>query len=368
MAFCLVIFGLMSCKKDLSIGGENTLLEKNNHSNPNSTAAIVSSYDHFYDGMDWSFTNSPSIPGSPGAWTLCGYASNYRWGRLSWNWTACPLDPSLASSSAGYLQLQSPGNFLKKGAQIETIRQDYSFGSYRAKIKAGANSSANSSQGSCSGFFFYNVATEQEIDVEILNKEHTSKKVHFSTHPGNWSQVFTLSSDPTTSFIEYGFDWYADKIEFFVDGTKVNLPGTPFVPSVLGKIILNNWTGNSWAGSPPPNASNMSVDYISHVPFLVVTYPDASGIVWTEGTSKTITWNKYGDVASGNVIIELWKNGSFCQAISSSSPNTGAYNWTIPRDLPTVGNYQIKIKSILNSKYFDLSNNGFTIQKKLYLD
>ena len=350
------------------MGVENMQLEKSSHSYPKSTTAIVPPYDNFYDGMDWSFTSFPSIPGSPAAWTLCGYASNNRWGRLSWNWAACPLDPSLASSSSGYLQLQSPGNLQKRGSQIESIRQDYWFGSYRAKIKAGANSSANASQGSCSGFFFYNVATEQEIDVEILNKEHTSKKVHFSTHPGNWSQVYTLSSDPTTSYYEYGFDWYADRIDFFVDGTKINLPGTPFAPAVQGKIILNNWTGNTWAGSPPPNAANMSVDYVNHVPFLLVTYPDATGIVWSKGTSKTITWNKYGDVAASSVIIELWKNGSFYQTINGGVPNTGAYSWIVPNTLPSAGNYQIKIKSILSPKYFDLSNNGFTIQKKQYLD
>ena len=368
MALCFVFFALMSCKKELGFDGENALLEKSRQSDSKSTAAIVAPYDHFYDGMDWSFTSSPSIPGSPAAWTLCGYASNNRWGRLSWDWTACPLDPSLASSSSGYLQLQSPGNLQKKGAQIESIRQDYGYGSYRAKIKAGENSSANASQGSCSGFFFYNVSTEQEIDVEILNKEHASKKVHFSTHPGNWSQEYILSSDPTTSYFEYGFDWYSDKIDFFVDGVKINLPGTPFAPSVQGKIILNNWTGNTWAGSPPPNAANMSVDYVSHVPFLLVTYPDAAGVVWSKGSSKTITWNKYGDVAANAVIIELWKNASFCQTINSSAPNTGTYSWDIPRSLPSASSYQIKIKSVLNSKYFDLSNNGFSIQKKQYLE
>jgi len=361
-ALCLIILSFISCNKDIGKEVENIQVGESKNSNLKSTEAIVAAYDNFYDGIDWSFTNTPSIPSSPGAWTLCGYSSNNRWGRLSWNWTACPLYPSLASSSGSYLQLQVPGNLQKKGAQIETIRQDYWYGSYRAKIKAGGHSSGTTSQGSCNGFFYYNGSTQQEIDVEILNMEHTSKKVHFSTHPGSWTQVYTLPSDPTTSYIEYGFDWYANKIDFFVNGTKIQLPGTPTVPSALGKIILNNWTGNSWAGSPPPSVSNMSVDYVWHVPFLLVTYPDASGIVWTKGKSKTITWNKYGDVAANTVKIELWKNGSLYQTINSGASNTGTYAWTVPTSLPSASNYQIKIKSNLNSNYFDLSNNGFTIQ------
>ena len=106
----------------------------------------------------------------------------------------------------------------------------------------------------------------------------------------------------------------------------------------------------------------MSVDYIWHVPFPLVTYPDASGIIWKKGTSKTITWNRYGDAVSCAVNVELWKYGILYQTIKSGVANTGSFLWTIPTTTPTVNNYQIKIKSALNTNYFDLSNTGFTIQ------
>lgn len=365
LALCFIFVAFISCKKDIGINGENTQLEESDNSNLKSTAAIVAAYDNFYDGIDWSFTNSPSIPSSPGVWTLCGYSSNNRWGRLSWNWTTCPLYPSLASTSSSYLKLQVPGSLQKKGAQIETIRQDYWYGSYRSKIKAGAHSgnhSGSNPQGSVNGFFYYNGSTAQEIDVEILTNEHESKKVHFVTHPGNYNITYTLASDPTSTYIEYGFDWYVNKVDFFVNGVKVGSQPNA-VPSAKGKIILNHWTGNpTWGGNPPPTVSNMSVDFVWHVPFLLVTYPDLSGIVWAKGSTKTITWNKYGDASSYSVKIELWKNGSLYQTINSSASNTGTYSWTVPTSLPTANNYQIKIKSNLNSNYFDLSNNGFTIQ------
>jgi hypothetical protein len=363
LSFILVTFN--SCKKDLVVKDSNSKIEVINSSNLKSMAAIVSAYDNFYDGIDWSFTNSPSIPSSPASWTLCGYSSNSRWGRLSWNWATCPLYPSLASTSNSNLKLQVPGNLQKKGTQIETVRQDYWYGSYRSKIKAGAHSGnqlGSNPQGTVNGFFYYNSATEQEIDVEILTNEHQSKKVHFVTHPGNYNITYTLGSDPTSTFIEYGFDWYVNKVDFFVNGVKVASQPNG-VPSAKGKIILNHWTGNPvWGGNPPPTVSNMNVDYVWHAPFLLVTNPDLAGVVWAKGTTKTITWNKYGDASAHAVKIELWKNGALYQTINNAAPNTGTYSWTIPGNMPTANHYQIKIKSNLNSNYFDLSNNGFTIQ------
>jgi hypothetical protein len=152
-------------------------------------SAIIN-YDSFYDSLNWSFTNSPLIPTVPGVKTICGYSPGNRWGRISWNWSACPLYPSLASTSGGYLQLQVPGNNQKKGAQIETLHDDYGYGSYRAKIKAGkqsGNLTGKKVQGSCNSFFLFNGVTEQEVDIEILTAEYKSRKVRFATYPGSWS-------------------------------------------------------------------------------------------------------------------------------------------------------------------------------------
>jgi hypothetical protein len=353
----VAIFGFNSCEK---IAEENNNGDTSEAGTGNNLKATVVSYDNFYDGMDWTFTSSPAIPATSGTWTLCGYSANSRWGRLSWNWASCPLYPSLVTSSGGYINLQVPGSLQKKGAQIESIRNDYWYGSYRAKMKSGAHSGSDT-QGSCTGFFYYNSATEQEIDVEILSYEHLTKKVHFTTHPGNYTLAYVLPSDPTSAYIEYGFDWYSNKVDFFINGVKVKTQ-TLAVPTTKGKIILNNWTGNTWAGAPSPSVSNLSVDYIWHAPFLLVTYPDVSGIIWKKRSSKTITWNRYGDASSNLVNVELWKNGALYQVIKSGAANTGSLIWTIPTTILSANNYQIKIHSALNSNYFDFSNTGFTIQ------
>jgi hypothetical protein len=322
-------------------------------------------YDNFIDSLNWYFTDTPAIPEKPGARLLVGNSSDGRWARVSWKWSACPLYPSLATVSNGILKLQVPGNRQNKGAQIETIRDDYRYGSYRAKFKAGEHSGSlagKKAAGTVNSFFFYDLNTQQEIDVEVLNKEYDQKKVHFATHPGAWNYVHTLPVDPTDEFIEYGFDVYANKVEFFVNGVKVPVAGKPFVPTTSGKIILNHWTGNpNWGGIAPPSASNMLVDYIKHVPFLQLTFPADSGISLSRSVPQTITWEKYGDVQSYPVDIELWKDGVFYQGIAGRIPNSGNFVWNIPVCVENGDNYQLKIKSFLNSNYSDLNDIKFSI-------
>ena len=198
---------LISCKKD-EIETQQIPVPNSSISLLNSAKGTISSYDNFDDGMNFTFTNNQPVPAIAGNWTLAGNSSNNRWGRLSWNWSACPLYASYDTVYASYLELKTPGNLEKKGAQVESLREDYYYGSYKSKIIAGQHSgnlSGTNPQGSVNGFFFYNAA-EGEIDVEILSIEHQLKKVHFVTHPGGYEIIYTLPSDPTTSEIEYGFN------------------------------------------------------------------------------------------------------------------------------------------------------------------
>jgi hypothetical protein len=347
---CLAVFS--SCQSEVETD-PNGLLNMDNK------AASVNtlSYDNFYDDMDWTFTTSPYCPLPPGSWTLCSTSSNGRWGRLSWNWSACPLDPSLVSIADGNLMMEVPGQW--KGGQVNSLRNDYSYGSYRAKIKAGPHS-GTTMEGTCSAFFFYNSATAQEIDVEILNRE--VNKVHFVTHPGDNQIIYSLPYDPASGYIEYGFDWYKNKVDFFVNSTKIGTQ-TRGVPNQRGTIMLNHWTGNpGWSGTFPPSPSVMYVDYVWHAPFLLVTRPDASGITWNRGSAYDITWNSYGEMTSGKVDIEIWKSGKLYKTIASRINNTGIYRFSVPSLYPAANSYRIKIKSSTTSDYYDYSNADFIIQ------
>jgi beta-glucanase (GH16 family) len=347
----------------ITVAGCQTGEELNSAGTPSellkAAAVDILNYDNFNDHMEFNFTNVPTCPLIPDAWTRCGNSDNGRWARLSWNWSACPISPFQVTTAQSNLLMEVPGDYKWLGGQIESQRNDYGYGRYRARIKAGAHS-GSSTQGTCSAFFFYNSATTQEIDVEILNRE--DKKVHFVTHPGDNQIIYTLPFDPASDYIEYGFDWYKGRIDFFVNGTKVTPSQTRSVPSVRGTIMLNHWTGNSgWSGTPQPLGSIMAVDYVKHTPFLLITYPDQGGLTWPRGTARSITWDSYGDMASNMVNIEIWKGGKLYKTIASRITNTGSYSFTVPASYPVANSYRIKIKSVLSAEYYDFSNADFSI-------
>ncbi len=81
---------------------------------------------------------------------------------------------------------------------------------------------------------------------------------------------------------------------------------------------------------------------------------------WAKGTTKSITWTKYGQ-SGANVKIELYKAGVLNSVISTITPNDGVYSWYIPSFQPIGTDYKIKITSTSDTKYNDWSNNNFRI-------
>jgi beta-glucanase (GH16 family) len=365
---CLLIFTLaitfLSCQK------ENDILPDEDSQallmDANGLKATVLNYDNFFDDFDWTFAGSDEAP-TP-TYTLCNYSDNNRWAKVTWIWQpswTCTLYPGYATVTSGLLNLEAPGLYKPEGSQIQTLRNDYWYGSYRVTMKTASHFGA-ASEGTVNAFFFYSNPSEQEIDIEILSKDNGVGKgiVHFVTHPStrNTDIAYTLNFDPSAGYNEYGFDWYRDKVEFFVNKIKVKTQKLA-VPSATGNIMLNHWTGNpNWGGTAEPLRSEMLVDNVWHAPFILVTNPDNSGLSWTRGTTLGITWNKYGDVASSTVNIELWKDGSFYKTIKSKASNSGSYNWVIPSTTLVSSNYLVKVKSNLNLNYYDISNNPFTIK------
>lgn len=93
--------------------------------------------------------------------------------------------------------------------------------------------------------------------------------------------------------------------------------------------------------------------------YIIVISPNG-GESWKRGTTKTITW-KSGGYAGTNVKIELLKSGIVKQTIASSTANDGSQTWTIPTWLPIGSDYKIRIISVNNPLYKDLSNSNFRI-------
>ncbi|MGB0862845.1 MAG: reprolysin-like metallopeptidase [Saprospiraceae bacterium] len=99
-------------------------------------------------------------------------------------------------------------------------------------------------------------------------------------------------------------------------------------------------------------------------PFLV-TQPNTSSVVWTEGTPATVNW----DVANTNaapvncatVDILLSIDGGYTYPIvlATSVPNNGSISFVLPQGTAT-NNARIRVQCATNV-FFDISNQNFTI-------
>lgn len=74
---------------------------------------------------------------------------------------------------------------------------------------------------------------------------------------------------------------------------------------------------------------------------------------WIKGSDSLIKWE---DNIDESVRIDLFSNGAFYANIVEEAASSGSYSWSIPSNLPTSSNYQIKISSTLFSNLYGLSD------------
>lgn len=144
-------------------------------------------------------------------------------------------------------------------AEITSKRSDFKYGSYRASIKT------SKTPGGVVGWFTYRDSPLNEIDVEMLTKDISD--LHFTLHHIQTNVDYKLKKldfDPSAAFHEYRFDWYPDKVEYFVDG-KPYATLSNKVPDMESRIMLNHWSGNiaGWGGPAPTRDMFMYVDWMA---------------------------------------------------------------------------------------------------------
>ncbi|MFW9872918.1 MAG: Ser-Thr-rich GPI-anchored membrane family protein [Candidatus Thorarchaeota archaeon] len=102
-----------------------------------------------------------------------------------------------------------------------------------------------------------------------------------------------------------------------------------------------------------PSTTAMSDYFELYNPFINVINPTSSNS-WKTSTSQSITWTSQGTIV--NVKIELYDNGVFVMEIASTTPNDGEFTWSIPTELVTSDQYQIKITDISDLNTYDFSD------------
>jgi len=110
---------------------------------------------------------------------------------------------------------------------------------------------------------------------------------------------------------------------------------------------------------PLSNSKNNSseINLSTPPPHIKVQDPDG-GEIWYAGTSNTIKWD---DNINENVVIELYKGGSFYSTIFNSTPSDKTEIWDIPLSIESGSDYKVKISSVLYPNIFDFSHHNFTI-------
>jgi hypothetical protein len=103
---------------------------------------------------------------------------------------------------------------------------------------------------------------------------------------------------------------------------------------------------------------------VTQASFISITSPDG-GESWRLGSVHNITWN---DNITGDVTIELFKDGAYDQTITASTPSTGTYAWTIARNQQPGDDYKVKIASMTDPALFSMSASVFTIIYDIPID
>jgi hypothetical protein len=107
--------------------------------------------------------------------------------------------------------------------------------------------------------------------------------------------------------------------------------------------VVNQGGTSDWA----------SASFTTVPPLLQLTYP-AGGEVWQRFQVVTIRW--VGNI-SENVALDIYKGGVLNRNFVASTPDTGAYTWTVGQfqAFPTGSDYTMKIRSTTNTNLYDFS-------------
>ena len=181
--------------------------------------------------------------------------------------------------------------------------------------------------------------------------------------------IKTGSGSGTVTSSPGGINCASDCEQSYNSGTSVTLTALPDTGSTFG-----GWSGGGCTGTGSctvtmdatknVTAAFITVHSITPPPPSVTLSTPNGGETWAAGTTHAITWTYTGSPGT-YVKIELYKNGALNRTISSyasiGSGGTGSYNWPIPSNEAGGSDYKIKITSVTNSSYNDMSNNNFTI-------
>jgi hypothetical protein len=183
------------------------------------------------------------------------------------------FDSTLSSVSNGVLSMKvdhrSDGWYSDLIDTKTTFTQKYGYFEARIKVPKG--------DGLWPAFWTYYSGNGIEAEIDAMeicanpigdNGGNDASLLHTNIHwqNGGGAGDTTRSSDLSLAYHVYAFDWRADHITFFLDGTQVwRYTDASHIPDVALPLILNLGVGGSWCGSPTsstPDGATMLVDWV----------------------------------------------------------------------------------------------------------
>lgn len=169
----------------------------------------------------------------PSLWIYSNYSTPH--------WT---LKPEHAEFRNNMLYCHVPAG-VNEGGQIETVRP-YTFGRYRCRMKTSGVENV------VTAFFTYlhNGGMADEIDLEIYGDTPTLMDFVVWNHGEHDLRRLELGFDSSQEFHTYGFDWYEDHIDIFVDEELVfTYDDVRFIPTRPQYCFLCAYSP-AWKGIP----------------------------------------------------------------------------------------------------------------------
>ncbi len=131
-------------------------------------------------------------------------------------------------------------------------------------------------------------------------------------------------------------------------GLPVSVAGQWVSDAAQSPAIDRGDAGVSYANEPAPNGAFVNLGAFggtaqaSRSPdaYLTVLSPSA-GETWMTNRTSVLRWRSQD--MDGAVAIELLRGGTVQSVIAASAPNSGSYEWLLPRELAEAGDYSIRI-------------------------
>jgi len=203
--------------------------------------------------------------------------SIFRWGMPTFTLYNFRADPEMVMNVSGinYLRLGPSESDLYPTGFIYT-KDHFSYGSYSAKIKIIGAPGGVASFFVCSEIAkVFSDGTHDEIDFEFLTAQPHAVLMttwYMATGMEGSKQTLTHNSflweDPSFDIRDwhvYRFDWYPDRVEFYIDGIK-RWTSKRAIPRRKMQIALHIYTISSWkeVEFPPTGDIYQMTDWVEY--------------------------------------------------------------------------------------------------------